>query len=163
MPNDLFHIKGISRTAVFLLRIPVTMERRWFSGDDKYTYVSVGASLNYASLEEESERHLATDVNNQPTEYFYIRLQTNNNKKPWLNYHIGGGHAWMLKNKDFISAGIIANLSLTRFINGTFTMDIPGQPKVEGNYSFKGSYASLTVCYVYTGTKKRLRRLTSRD
>jgi hypothetical protein len=161
MPNDIFHNWGFSRTAVFLLRIPVTMEFRRFSGDDKYTYISAGASLNYASMEEETERHLAADVNNQPTEYFYMWLQTNNNKKPWLNYHIGGGHAWMLKNKDFISAGIIANLSLTRFTNGNFTMNIPGQPVVQGHYSFKGSYAGLTVCYIYTGTQKRLRRLAS--
>jgi hypothetical protein len=159
MPYDLFHNKGISQTVVFLLRVPLTLERRWFYGNNKYAYVSAGVSLNYTPLQEEEETHMAVDVNNQPRRYFYMLLQPNNNNKPWLNYHISGGHAWMLKNKNFFSAGIIANLSFTRFINGNFTMDVAGQPVVNGHYSFKGSYAGLTVCYIYTGVKKRLRKM----
>jgi hypothetical protein len=159
MPYDLFHNKGISQTVVFLLRVPLILERRWFYGNNNYTYASAGVSLNYTPLQEEEEVHIAVDVNNQPRRYFYMLLQPNNNNKPWLNYHIGGGHAWMLKNKNFISAGIIANLSFTRFINGNFTMEVPGQPVVNGHYSFKGSYAGLTVCYIYTGVKKRLRKM----
>jgi hypothetical protein len=156
---DLYNFKGISRTAVFLLRLPVTLERRWFSSDDKYTYVSAGISLNYSGMEEERESHMVMDANNQPRRYFSMYLQPNNNGKPWLNYHVSGGHSWMLKNKNFLSAGIIANLSLTRFTKGTFSLDVPNQPSVTGHYSLKGSYAGLTVGYIYTGAKKRLKQI----
>jgi len=34
-----------------------------------------------------------------------------------------------------------------------------GQPVINGNYSFKGSFVGLTGRYVYTGAKKRMRQL----
>ncbi len=159
MPGDLFHNKGISRIVVFLLHIPVTLEYRWFSGDKNYMYLAGGLSLNYTPLQEEEETHYAVDVSGQSQRYFHLRLSSNNNKLPWLNYHIGGGHGWMLKNKDLIAAGITAHLSLTRFIKGDFSVEVDGRPAVDGQYSFKGSYAGFTVSYIYTGSRKRWKEL----
>lgn len=159
LPDDLFHNSGISETVVFLLRLPITLEGRWWKGDKKYNYLSGGASLNFSFINEEGEVHFLIDSNNRRTQLFNMLIPEHNKGKPWLNYHIGAGHGWMLKNKDFISAGLMANLSFTRFIRGDFDILVVGQPPVYGKYTFKGSWAGITFNYIYTGSKKKWKKL----
>lgn len=153
---DLFHNGGISQEVAFMLRLPVTMETRFFYGQNKFWNISGGVSLNYGELHEEHSTHIV-EHDNQAVNYFNTSLFTNNDNKPWLNYHFGGGHSWILRNKNLISAGLIANLSFTNFTRGNYTVEVPGKPLIEGDYSFKGSYIGFTLSYIFTGAKKRMK------
>lgn len=160
---ELFHNGGISETVVFILRIPLTLEGRWFSGDKKYFYLSGGSSLNFSFINEEEETHAFYDANNRRTQFLHLLIPEHNNNKPWLNIHAGAGKGWMLKNKDIVQAGLAANLSITKFIKGDFDILIAGQPPVYGKYTFKGSWAGITFNYIYTGSKKKWKKLLAQE
>lgn len=159
LPDDLFHNSGISETVVFLLRLPITLEGRWWNDDKKYKYLSGGASLNFSFINEEGEVHSLIDSNNRRTQVFNMLIPEHNNGKPWINCHLSAGWGRMLRNKDFISFGLTANLSFTRFIRGDFDILIVGQPPVYGKYTFKGSWAGISFNYIYTGSKKKWKKL----
>lgn len=156
---DLFNNGSVSETVVFVLRLPLTLEGRWFTGDKKYFYLNGGGSLNFSFINEEVETHYFIDANNRATQYLNILIPEHNNGKPWLNLHAGAGKGWLLKNKDIISAGLIANLSFTKFINGDFYVLVAGQTQLYGQYSFKGSWAGLSFNYINTGSKKKWKKL----
>jgi hypothetical protein len=160
--SDVFESGPTSTEAVFLLRLPASVEYRFLGDKKRYWYLQGGASLMYAVLQEEEIGHFVVDANNQFTKVFSMELQTNNNNKPWLNYHIGGGHSWLLKNGTLITAGILANLSLKEFTKGNYKLGVPGQSLTEGSYTFRGSYIGLTGSYIFTGAIKKIKKIEMR-
>ena len=159
MSDDLFNNAGTAREAVFLVKIPATIEKRWFTNDKKYWNLGAGVSLVYTPLEGETLTATASYPNGQQVQYFYMSLQTNNNGKPWFNYHITGGHGIILKNYDLLVINLVGNLSRTKFLDGVYWFNVPGQPNVDGTYSAKGSYIGFSATYVRTGARLRKKQL----
>jgi hypothetical protein len=161
---DLDELGPTSTEAVFLLRLPLTVEKRWFNKKKGYWQAGIGASLNYSTWNEmESGAAILYPSPGGQRDYYTMLLQTNNNRKPWLNYHFTAGYGRILKNKDILNVGIIVNLSFTDFTKGTYVFHTDTSPDVTGTYKFKGSYAGITAGYVLTGARGRKMKLKAMD
>jgi hypothetical protein len=150
------------REGYFLIRLPVSLEARWFAGNKKFWQVNAGASLvNYVMNELEiADYHI--DQNGQLQRSFYMLLERKvPSSAPWLNYHFGGSRVWMLENRNLLSLGFIVNLSFTKFWAGNFILSPPGITPINGEYSFKGSYIGLTGSYTLTRYFRKRRTINS--
>ncbi len=153
---DVFDNGGSSSEVYFLFRFPLSIEKRWWN-KHRYWTTGLGVSVNYGLLHQEEIWQRAYLQSGQVIEYGSMLLQTNNDFKPWLNYHASGGPGWVLKNKNLLSLQLLLNLSCTKFVKGDYTMTVPGQPVVGGRYGFKGSFAAISANYTLTGGRKRMR------
>jgi hypothetical protein len=89
----------------------------------------------------------------------YAVFTPNNNQKPWLNYHAGGGVNLVLKNKDVFRVNLIGELSFTQFFRGNYSFEVPGNPPVNFNYGVTGSYVALEASYIRTKAKRKFKLL----
>ena len=113
-------------------------------------------SLRYAvGYDSDDYGYVLEDTNQQRIDVFSMDLNSNNYKKPWISYNLGGGYSWILKNYNTLRAGLLTNISFTQFVKGTYQVNIPGKPLTEGAYGVTGSYIGLSVSYGFTGTNKR--------
>lgn len=159
--EDIFSNKAPSRDMdLSYFKIPIELERRWVNAK-KIWNASVGVSVLYSFQNGGETSYILLYPSGQQTEYLYQEINTNNNNKPWLNYHLSGGRAWLLHNNNLLKANLVANVSFTDFAKGTYAFTIPGRPEVAGSYKVKGSYIGLSVSYVFTGVNNRLRELHS--
>jgi len=85
-----------------------------------------------------------------------VILNSNNDNIPWFTYSLEGGFKLKLKNLNILKLGIIANVSFTDFVEGTYKINIPGEELTEGTYKFTGSYIGLSVGYCLTRKKASL-------
>ncbi|MDQ2753078.1 MAG: hypothetical protein M3R72_08660, partial [Bacteroidota bacterium] len=85
-----------------------------------------------------------------------LNLNTNNQNKPWFTYSLGSGYQWVLKNNNLMKIGLVANLSFTHFVKGTYQITIPGDPITQGTYHVTGSYLGIAASYGFTGMNRKL-------
>jgi hypothetical protein len=157
--ND-YDTKGLNGYfPVFVLSLPVMLEKRWLYDDRKFWLADAGFRFNVST---------GADF------YFFTMhvLQTNNNyhnaggtdvienndARPWISVPLMAGHAWLLKNNNVMQLILCANISFTKYVNGTYYIDIPGQPLTQGQYSSTGSFIGLSMHYVFTNANYRIRK-----
>jgi hypothetical protein len=155
-----YELKGInSYLAVFVISLPVLMEKRWLYAGTKFFYVDGGLRLN-ASTGADFDFF---SINLQHTGNGYhdaggTDVYANNDAKPWISFPVNAGHVWLLKNNNLLQLSIYSNISFTKYVNGTYRIIIPGKPLTEGRYSSTGSFIGLSMNYVFTNANYRIRK-----
>ena len=134
----------------FCATIPLEIEKDWQLGISKLIYGRIGLNLKYSfGYDEDDYDTYITDTTNQHINVFSLELNSNNHNKPWLTYIISAGYGWTLRNHNLIKLGLVANISLTKFVSGTYEVNIPGHPMTAGSYGVTGSYVGLSFNYVF--------------
>jgi hypothetical protein len=151
--------KTFDKHGVVFFRVPFFIERRFFKKPGRYWNAQVGISLLYSLLNEESNQSYIMDQNNGNIRYLYAIFTPNNNQKPWLNYHAGGGFNLILKNKDVFRINLVGELSFTKFYRGYYSFEIPGNAPVKFDYGVTGSYIALEASYIRTKAKRKFKQL----
>ena len=140
----------------FPISIPVFVEKGWQITKSKIVFIQTGVNFRCSLGSDIGYGYSLTDTNWQRIDVFSLELNSNNYRKPWINYNIGGGYGWVLKNYNILKLGVLANISFTKFISGTYQVDIPSHPLSQGTYGVTGSNMGLTVSYIFTGINKKL-------
>ncbi|MBX9785570.1 MAG: hypothetical protein K2X48_19990 [Chitinophagaceae bacterium] len=157
--ND-YNIKGInSYLADLILSFPVMIEKRKLYAANKYIFfdgglrfnVSTGADFDIFSI-------VLMNTNNAFYDAGGVNVYANNDAKPWLTVPLNAGHAWLLRNNNLLQVSICSNISFTKYVNGTYTINIPGRPLTQGQYSSTGSFVGLSLNYVFTNANYRIRK-----
>lgn len=139
-----------------VISVPLLLEKRWEIKANKSAYVQAGINFRYSlGYEVNDYTHVFTDSNNHMVEVFILELNSNNNKKPWINYTIGGGYGWLLKNYNILKAFFVTNISFNQFVKGTYQINIPGKPLTTGTYGVTGSSIGIIISYGFTGLNKQ--------
>ena len=139
----------------FCATIPLEIEKDWQLEKFKVMFGRVGLNLKYSfGYDEDGFDNNLTDTTNQKINVFSSELNSNNHNKPWFTYIIGGGYGWTLRNHNLIKLGLVANISFTKFVSGTYEVNIPGHPLTEGSYGVTGSYVGLSFNYVFVRFQK---------
>jgi hypothetical protein len=86
----------------------------------------------------------------QARQYFTRVEQFNNNGKPWLNFHIAGGHEWILKSKNVFQLNLKFNYSPVTPSTGTYLFTTGVQPDLGGTFGTSGSYLGLSIGWLFT-------------
>jgi len=159
LPYDTRSYKRLDKSGVVYFRIPFFIERRFYKKAGVYWNVQTGISLLYSFMNEEINSTSTTDQNNRTIHYLYAIFTPNNNQKPWLNYHVGGGLNLILKNKDVFRINLVGELSFTKFFRGYYSFDIPGKPSIKFDYGVTGSYIALEASYIRTKAKQKFKQL----
>ena len=133
------------------------LEKDWKLNKTQNVFIQAGFNLRF-SFGYDSDSYgygnVFTDANQQRIDVFSMELNSNNHNKPWISYNLGCGYGWTLKNNNVFKAGIIANISFTKFVNGTYQVNIPGHPLTEGTYRISGSYIGISLSYVFMRASK---------
>jgi hypothetical protein len=159
-----YDIKGISSYIPdMILSLPVLLEKRWIYASTKYLFADAGFRLNFsmgADLDVFSINLLNTSNN------FYnaggVDVYANNDAKPWVSFPLNAGHAWLLKNNNVMQLAFCSNISFTKYVNGTYRVDVPNKPLTTGRYSSTGSFIGLSMNYVFTNANYRIRKAYER-
>ena len=155
---DIRSIKPADKSGVVFFRVPFFIERRFFPKSARYWNIQLGISLLYSFMNEETYGATILEPN-RSIDYLYGTFTPNNNQKPWLNYHIGGGVNLILKNKDVLRLNLVGELSFTQFYRGTYSFTVPGNPLVKFDYGVTGSYIALEASYIRTKAKRKFKQL----
>jgi hypothetical protein len=99
------------------------------------------------------------DVNGNDVDVLEINNSIGNNLRPWVNYNIGGGYSFLLRNNNFLQFNLLANFSNKKMVNGIYQINVTGKPTSSGLYSVNLSYIGLSISYNFTGANKRLRKM----
>ncbi|HEV8504494.1 MAG TPA: hypothetical protein VGQ53_03810 [Chitinophagaceae bacterium] len=151
---DPFPLMEIS-DADFCATIPFEIEKDWQLEKSKIIYGRIGLNLKYSfGYDEDIVDNYLYDPNNQRINVFSLELNSNNHNKPWFTYIISGGYGWTLRNHNLMKLGLVANISLTKFVSGRYEVNIPGDPLTEGSYGVTGSYIALSFNYVFVRFQK---------
>ena len=141
-----------------ILSLPVLFEKRMLYSDTKYVFIDAGVSFNLSTgADLDIFSIYLTNTNNGFYNAGEINVNANNNARPWLSFPINLGHSWLLKNNNLLQLSICYNLSFTKYVNGTYLIDIPGQQLTEGKYSSTGSCIGLSFSYSFTNSNYRIR------
>ena len=139
----------------FCATIPFEIEKDWQLEKAKIIYGRIGLNLKYSfGYDEDIIDSYFHDTNNQRINVFSLELNSNNHNKPWFTYTIGAGYGWTLKNHNLFKLGLVANISFTKFVSGTYEVNIPGDPLTHGSYGVTGSYIGLSFDYVFVRFQK---------
>jgi hypothetical protein len=154
-----YNTKQSSLIQDLVLSLPVVIEKRWLYSTTKYLLANFGFRLNFstgADLDVFSLNLLNTSNS------FYnageVNVYANNDAKPWVSIPLNVGHAWLLKNNNVMQLSICSNISFTKYVNGTYQVDVPHKPLTTGRYSSTGSYIGLSMNYVFTNANYRIRK-----
>ncbi len=147
---DLSNLGAGSREMdVVYLKLPVEVEKRWMAKHRRHWHIAAGASLQYASP---VDAGIAEAVWYNSGYYIYKSGEWNsdNHRKPWMTYHLSGGHTWRFRYGHSIRASLKGTLSLTEVTTGTYRFTLPDKPVESGTFSFTGSYLGVAVSYLFT-------------
>ena len=147
------------KSGVPYFRAPFFIERRFFKQPGVFWNAQVGFSVVYSFLNGEGFGATIVEPNNRRIHYFNGEFTPNNNQKPWLNYHIGGGLNLILKNKDIFRINLLSEISFTQFYRGYYSFTIPGQPIVTFDYGITGTYIALEASYIRTKAQRKFKQL----
>ncbi|MDQ2753079.1 MAG: hypothetical protein M3R72_08665 [Bacteroidota bacterium] len=160
-----YHFTG-KRTRVgdLLLNLPITIEKRVWYKNKQFLSLEAGVNVNISTGADAD----ISDAYVQHTDGSYsqaaeVNVYANNDAKPWLSYVFNAGNSWRLKNNNLLQLGITANVSFTKYVNGTYTITIPNKPLTSGTYSSTGTYVGLCLRYSLTNTNYRLRKLYEKE
>lgn len=139
----------------FCATIPFEIEKDWQLEKSRLIYGRIGLNLKYSfGYDEEGWGNYLTDTSNQHIDVFSLDMNSDNHNKPWLTYKVSGGYGWALKNHNLIKLGLVANISFTKFVSGTYQVTIPGHPLTQGSYGVTGSYLALSFSYTFVRFQK---------
>jgi len=151
---DPFPLMTIS-DADFCASIPLWIEREWRPVQAQIIFARAGLNFKYSfGYDEDVSESWVYDTSNQRINVFSLELNSNNHNKPWFTYMVGGGYGWTLKNHDLIKLGLVANISFTKFVSGTYEVNIPGHPLTQGSYKVTGTYVALSFSYTFVRFQK---------
>jgi hypothetical protein len=155
-----YNIKGIkSYVPVLVISLPVIFEGRRLYAKTKHLFAGAGAMINFSTgADFESMSIILQNVNNQFFDVGGTMVYANNDAKPWISFPLSAGHSWLLKNNNLLQLAVCSNTSFTKYVNGTYQINIPGQPLTKGAYSSTGSYVGLSLNYVFTSANYRIRK-----
>jgi hypothetical protein len=156
---DVRSYKRFDKSGVVFFRIPFFIERRFYKKVGVYWNAQAGISLLYSFMNEEIYESWIGDYYNRSIRYLYSIFTPNNNQKPWLNYHVGGGLNLILKNKDVFRINLVGELSFTKFFRGYYLFEVPGKPSIQFDYGVTGSYIALEASYIRTKAKQKFKQL----
>lgn len=158
LSNDV--VKGFnSYSPDFILSVPVVLEKRNLYAKEKYVFFSGGIRMNASlGVDFETLSLLVTLADGSLYDLGGYDVYANNDAKPWVSIPLNAGHAWLLKNNNLLQLSITANISFTKYVNGTYSIEIPGRPITQGLYSSKGSFIGLSLNYVFTNANYRIRK-----
>jgi hypothetical protein len=155
-----YEIKGISSYIPdMVLSLPVLLEKRWLDADTKYLFANAGLRLNFSTGADFDFFSISVqNTNNSFYDVGGVDVYANNDAKPWLSFPLNAGYAWLLKNNNVLQLSICSNISFTKYVNGTYRVDVPNEPLTTGQYSSTGSYIGLSMNYVFTNANYRIRK-----
>ena len=155
-----YRFHGIdSYLADLILSFPVLFEKRMLYADTRYFFANAGLLFNIStSADFDDFEMFVMDVNNNFYNVASIDVYANNDATPWISIPVNAGHAWLLKNNNVMQLAITANISFTKYVNGTYEVDTPNKPLAEGRYSSTGSYIGLSMNYIFTNANYRIRK-----
>lgn len=159
LPYDVRSYKTFDKFGVVFFRVPFFIERRFYKKPGAYWNAQAGFSLLYSLMNEETTQAYTADQNNRLIRYLYGIFTPNNNQKPWLNYHVGGGLNLILKNKDVFRINLVGEISLTQFYRGYYLFEVPGNAPIKFDYGVTGSYVALQASYIRTKAKQKFKQL----
>lgn len=163
LKRDVNEERGFTRIYDFYLSAPVWLEKRWASKNNNHWNLLAGINLRYYPSDvDKSTQVYYEDINSQPVLVYEQDVVISNNFRPWVNFNVGGGYAFLLKNNNFLQLNLLTNFSFTKLVNGGYTVFVTGKNPSIGKYSANLSYAGLSVSYVFTGTNKRLLKIYER-
>jgi hypothetical protein len=151
---DLSSNKAVSReSGIFNFRLQAEMQRRWPRDEAKNWDLAAGLSLLYSGAIPGDISEVVLDSSGQYKEFLTRTNQYNNNGKPWFNFHISGGHEWILRSGNIFQVNLKLNFSTTDFATGTYLFSTGIQPDLSGKYGLSGSYIGLSLAYIFARTK----------
>jgi hypothetical protein len=137
--------------------------RRWPRNKGHNWDLAAGLSLLFAFTQGGGINLAVIDYpNGQTKQYFTCSYLNNNEGKPWFNFHVSGGHEWILKSKDIFQVNVKLNYSPISPSTGTYIFTTGMQPDLRGNYSMSGSYIGLSIAYIFTSLSFRTEKKTQR-
>jgi hypothetical protein len=141
------------------IRIPLTIEKKVVAKRLGAISIKTGMSLRYSGfMPEDLIRGSIVESNGQVTNIFDSDFSGKNMGKPWITILAGLSKPITLDNRNIVTVGLNADISTAYFFKGNYSITIPGQPVTSGTYKISGSSLSLSVCYIFTGTNKKLVR-----
>lgn len=159
LEND-YELKGInSYVEALVLSLPVLVEKRWLYANTKFLFANTGVRLNFSTgadfdIFSISLPHTGNGFHNAGN----VNVNANNDAKPWISFPLNVGHSWLLRNNNLLQLAICSNISFTKYVKGTYNINIPGQPVTTGAYSSTGSYIGLSMNYIFTSANYRIRK-----
>jgi hypothetical protein len=87
--------------------------------------------------------------NGQTIQYLTFYHSYNNNGNPWFNFHISGGHEWVLRSKNIWQLNVKLNYSPINPSTGTYIFTTGVQPDLSGTLRTSGSYIGLSIAYLF--------------
>lgn len=142
-----------------ILSLPVILQKRLLYAKTKYLFAEAGLRLNF-SLGADFDG-FSIHLRRADSSFFNAGgwdVTANNDTKPWISFPINAGHAWLLKNNNVLQLTICSNISFTKYVDGIYLINKPGQPFTQGRYSSAGSYIGLSVGYIFTNANYRMRK-----
>ena len=153
-----------NREADFYLSAPVFIEKCWVYSKRKTWDVNAGFNIRfYPDDLGEGIIYFIQDANGNNVPAFDLELDVTNDLKPWLDYNIGGGHAWILKNYNIFKLNLLINFSFKNLTRGTYIITVPGKPDTYGTYKGRLSFLGISFNYILTGANKALRKMYERN
>ena len=145
----------------FYMCTPIWIQKRWFTKSNSFWNIVAGVSVKYYPVRyfPYGVEEIYTDTNGNKIPVLDMNVSIGNNLRPWLNYNIGGGYSFLLRNNNYLQCNLLANFSDKKIVNGTYTINVSGKPQSTGIYSANLSYVGLSFSYIFTGTNKRLRKM----
>ncbi|MBY0477371.1 MAG: hypothetical protein K2Q24_06970 [Chitinophagaceae bacterium] len=154
---------AISREFDFYFSAPILLEMRLINHSKNFWNGLIGLNIRYSiSNYSETTTSYIEDSNNQLVKILQMELEVGNNSRPWINYNLGGGYNWLLKNNNILRANLLFNYSSKKVVKGGYAIEVPNQPLSNGNYSVDQSYLGIRISYILTSTNKRLTKLNKR-
>jgi hypothetical protein len=152
-----YYTKGLVQDMI--LSLPLITEKRWLYAHNKFFFADAGIRLNF-SLGADYDGY-SVYVKNTLNGFYNaggVDVNANNDAKPWLSFPINAGHSWLAKNNNLLQLAICSNISFTKYVDGTYQINIPNQSLTEGKYSSTGSFIGLSFNYVFTNANYRIRK-----
>jgi len=148
---------------VAILSLPVQVEKRWLYRQTGFLYAGAGVRFNVSTGFDLDGISYFVQQGNQFYEAAGTEVYSNNDAKPWISFPVTAGHSWMLTNFNLLGVGLVADFSLTRYMDGKYWINAPAQPRTTGRFSSTGTYLGLSVRYNFTGTNYRLRKILEKE
>lgn len=148
-----------SYTGDLIVNLPILVEKRWLYAKTNYFFADAGVCLNVGpGVDLDFFFILLMNTNNGFYKAGGVDVDANNDAKPWISFPFTAGHGWLFKNNNLFQLSISANISFTKYVNGTYYIDIPGRPLTKGMYSSTGSFIGLSMSYIFTSANYRIRK-----
>lgn len=153
-----------NRESDFYLSAPVFVEKSWMYSKRKAWNLNAGFNIRfYPDDLGEGISYGIQDANGNYVQVFDLELDVTNDLKPWIDYNVGGGHAWILKNYNIFKLDLLMNFSFKNLTKGTYLITVPGKPDTYGTYKGRLSFLGLSFNYILTGANKTLRKMYERN